>query len=207
MDTNTEQSMEKSILETAEKLFLEKGFAMTSTTEIAKEVGCNQALVHYYFRTKDNLFNTIFEQKFKDFFQWIFEIKSTGDLEFLDKLKLIIESHFDLLTNNPKMPTLILNELSRKPEQISMLRDKIQAIPVKLFSELNEELQTAIAQGKIRKIDLIDLIITMVTMNVAIFVLMPVVENILSLDESKKKLMIQHRRAENVDFILKSLRP
>ncbi|MDD5184410.1 MAG: TetR/AcrR family transcriptional regulator [Paludibacter sp.] len=207
MDIKTEQSTEKIILEVAERLFLEKGFAMTSTTEIAKEVGCNQALVHYYFRTKDNLFNTIFEQKFKDFFQWIFEIKSTGELEFLDKLKLIIESHFDLLMNNPKMPALILNELSRKPEQISMLKDKLEAIPVKLFSELNAELQTAIAQGKVRKIDLIDLIVSMITMNVAIFVMMPVVENILSLDESKKKFMIQHRRAENVDFILKSLRP
>ncbi|MFA5045282.1 MAG: TetR/AcrR family transcriptional regulator [Paludibacter sp.] len=207
MDIKTEQSTEKIILEVAERLFLEKGFAMTSTTEIAKEVGCNQALVHYYFRTKDNLFNTIFEQKFKDFFQWIFEIKSTGELEFLDKLKLIIESHFDLLMNNPKMPGLILNELSRKPDQISMLKDKLETIPVKLFSELNEELQTAITQGKVRKIDLIDLIVSMITMNVAIFVMMPVVENILSLDESKKKFMIQHRRAENVDFILKSLRP
>ena len=88
-----------------------------------------------------------------------------------------------------------------------MLRDKLEAIPVKLFSELNEELQTAIAQGKIREIDLIDLIVSMVTMNVAIFVMMPIVENIFSLDETKKELMIQHRRAENVDFILKSLRP
>ena len=207
MDIKNEQSMEQAILETAERIFLEKGFALTSTTEIAREVGCNQALVHYYFRTKDNLFNTIFEQKFKDFFLWIFEIKSTGKLEFLDKLKLIIESHFDLLRDNPKMPALILNELSRKPEQINMLRDKLEAIPVKLFSELNEELQTAIAQGKIREIDLIDLIVSMVTMNVAIFVMMPIVENIFSLDETKKELMIQHRRAENVDFILKSLRP
>jgi len=207
MEIKTEQSTEKNILEVAERLFLERGFAMTSTTEIAKEVGCNQALVHYYFRTKDNLFNTIFEQKFKDFFQWVFEIKGTEKLEFLDKLKLIIESHFDLLMNNPKMPGLILNELSRKPEQMKMIRDRIQAIPVKLFSELNEELQTAIALGKVRKIDLIDLIVSMVTMNVAIFVMMPVVESILSLDETKKKLLIQHRRAENVDFILKSLRP
>lgn len=207
MDIKTEQSTEKVILEVAERLFLEKGFALTSTTEIAKEVGCNQALVHYYFRTKDNLFNTIFEQKFKDFFQWVFEIKGTEKLEFLDKFKLIIESHFDLLMNNPKMPSLILNELSRKPEQINMLLDKIQSIPLKLFSELNEELQTAIAQGKVRKIDLIDLIVSMVTMNVAIFVMMPIVEDILSLDETKKKLMIQHRRDENVDFILKSLRP
>ena len=63
MEVKENPTMEIQILETAEKLFLEKGFASTSTTEIAREVGCNQALVHYYFRTKENLFNTIFEQK------------------------------------------------------------------------------------------------------------------------------------------------
>ena len=60
MEVKENPTMEIQILETAEKLFLEKGFASTSTTEIAREVGCNQALVHYYFRTKENLFNTIY---------------------------------------------------------------------------------------------------------------------------------------------------
>jgi AcrR family transcriptional regulator len=53
MDIKSEQNMEQAILETAERLFLEKGFAATSTTQIAKAVGCNQALVHYYFRTQE----------------------------------------------------------------------------------------------------------------------------------------------------------
>ena len=73
MSINLEVSMEKLILEAAEKLFLEKGFDLTSTTQIAKEAGCNQALVHYYFRTKDNLFNMIFESKFNAFFQQVFD--------------------------------------------------------------------------------------------------------------------------------------
>ena len=73
MDIKNELSMEQAILETAENMFLNKGFAATSTTQIAREVGCNQALVHYYFRTKENLFNVIFEQKFKLFFQNAFD--------------------------------------------------------------------------------------------------------------------------------------
>ncbi len=207
MDIKNDQSMEQNILEVAEKLFLEKGFSLTSTTEIAKAVGCNQALVHYYFRTKDNLFNTIFEQKFKVFFQGVFEMKNMEDMQFLDKLKFMIESHYDLLRNNPKMPGLILNELSRKPEQLNMIRDKLQSIPEVLFSLLNEELQSEIAKGNIRKINLIDLIVSIVSMNVALFLMMPIVENLFSFDETQKKYMIEHRRAENVDFILKSLRP
>jgi TetR/AcrR family transcriptional regulator len=206
MDIKHEQSLEQTILEVAERLFLERGFAQTSTTEIAKEVGCNQALIHYYFRTKDNLFNVIFEQKFKDFFQGIFEIRNIGNLQFLEKLKYIIESHFDLLVKNPKMPSLILNEISRQPDQLNMFKEKLHLLSEKIFVELNEELQIEIEKGTIRNISLIDLLFTMVSLNVALFVMMPVVEKLFEWNETQKQFMIAHRRAENVDFILKSLR-
>lgn len=207
MDIKNEQTTEQIILEVSERLFLEKGFALTSTTEIAKEVGCNQALIHYYFRTKENLFNVIFEKKFKIFFQGIFEKRNMGNIQFTDKLKFVIESHFDLLRNNPRIPTLILNELSRQPEQIKILREKLHEIPEQLFAELNTELQTEIANGRIREISLIDLITSIVSLNVALFVMMPVVERILPLSETQKEQMIAHRRIENVEFILNGLRP
>jgi TetR/AcrR family transcriptional regulator len=207
MDIKNEQPLEEAILEVAEKLFLEKGFAMTSTTEIAKEVGCNQALVHYYFRTKDNLFNVIFEQKFKTFFQGVFEMRTMGNLSFQDKLRHIIETHFDLLRKNPKMPALILNELSRRPDQIAVLREKLHSLPEKLFAELEKDLQVEIQQGNIRDISLMDILVSMLSLNIALFIIMPVAETILQINEIQKEFMITHRRSENVDFILKSLRP
>jgi len=206
MDIKTEHSLEQTILEVAERLFLEKGFALTSTTEIAKEVGCNQALIHYYYRTKDNLFNVIFEQKFKDFFHGLFEIRNPNNLSFLDKLKYIIESHFDLLLKNPKMPALILNELSRHPDQIKILKEKLHLLPEALFSELNEELQKEIQKGNVRDISLFDLLVSMVSLNIALFIMMPVVETILQWDEAQKELMIAHRRSANVELILNSIR-
>jgi len=207
MDIKTEQPLEEAILEVAEKLFLEKGFAMTSTTEIAKEVGCNQALVHYYFRTKDNLFNVIFEQKFKTFFQGVFEMRTMGNLSFQDKLRHIIETHFDLLRKNPKMPALILNELSRRPDQLEVLREKLHSLPEQLFAELEKDLQVEIEQGNIRDISLMDILVSMLSLNIALFILMPVAEKILKINEIQKEFMIMHRRSENVEFILKSLRP
>jgi TetR/AcrR family transcriptional regulator len=207
MDIKNEQPLEEAILEVAEKLFLEKGFAMTSTTEIAKEVGCNQALVHYYFRTKDNLFNVIFEQKFKTFFQGVFEMKTMGNLSFQDKLRHIIETHFDLLRKNPKMPALILNELSRRPDQLEELREKLHTLPEQLFTELEKDLQVEIEQGNIRDISLMDILVSMLSLNIALFIIMPVAEKMLQLNEIQKEFMITHRRSENVEFILKSLRP
>jgi len=207
MDIKENQNMEAQILETAEKLFLEKGYALTSTTEIAKEVGCNQALVHYYFRTKENLFNVIFEQKFKDFFLSVFQLRNLKDMPFINKLKFIIESHYDMLQRNPKMPTLVMNELSRQPEQLKILRDKLHALPEQLFAELNAELQQEIEKGNIRPVSFPDLLISIISLNVAIFVLAPVAQLIIPLDENQTQMLIAHRRSENVDFILKGLRP
>ena len=207
MEIKNEQSMEQAILETAERIFLEKGFALTSTTEIAREVGCNQALVHYYFRTKDNLFNTIFEQKFKMFFELVFNLEKLEELSFLDKLKHIIESHFDMVRSNSKLPLLIITEFSRRPEQLNILKEKLQAIPERLFEKLNAELDAEIVAGRIRPISLMDLIMTTVSLNISLFLLMPIAGEIISLNEIQRQFVVEHRREEHVTLILNSLRP
>ena len=207
MENNIELSTEQLILKVAERLFLEKGFAMTSTTEIAKEVGCNQALVHYYFRTKDNLFNVIFENKFKAFFQYVFKFNKLENLPFQEKLKFMIESHFDMIKENPKLPLLILNEMTRQPKQLKLLREKLHDIPEQLFGQLNEELEAEIAAGRIRQVNLMDLIVTMVSLNVSLFLLMPVAAEAIPLTNSQKEIMYQHRRVEHVDIILNHIKP
>jgi AcrR family transcriptional regulator len=207
MIIKNEQTTEQAILEVAERLFLEKGFKSTSTTEIAKEVGCNQALVHYYFRTKDNLFNTIFEQKFRMLFEHLYASQNFGDIPFSEKVRHAVESHFDLLTKNPKLPLLVATELSRLPENLENLRNKLQAIPFELFTKLNNELQQEIDEGRARKIELIDIIITMVTLNAGLFMLLPIASGIMQLDEEQTKELLAHRREENVQVILNYIKP
>ena len=205
MDINSENSMEQSILDAAEKLFLENGFKSTSTTQIAKEVGCNQALVHYYFRTKDNLFNRIFEKKFGDFFQVIFDTTLLEQLNFTQKIRHICESHFDLLNENPKIPMLILNELSRRPDHIALLREKLHVLPEKLFEIMEKDMQTEIDAGRIRQVNFMDIVLTMVSLNVSLFTLLPMAAQVLQIDENQQKTLLAYRRNENVEIILKYL--
>ncbi len=206
MDINIEKSMEEAILETAERLFLENGYASTSTTQIAKEVGCNQALVHYYFRTKENLFNTIFEKKFKAFFQQIFDVNHLENLSFLDKLKKLIEKHFDLISQNPRLPQLIITELSRQPEQIKTLKEKLYKYPESLFSQLSKELEVEIAAGRVRNVDFADVIITIVSLNAALFTFLPIVSNIIDFDEIQRKKILEHRKIEHVNIVMSYLK-
>ena len=207
MEINSTQNMEQSILDAAEKLFLEKGFDSTSTTQIAKAVGCNQALVHYYFRTKDNLFNKIFENKFKAFFSQVFDIQGLSKMNFLDKIKHIVEKHFDLLLENPKLPMLILNELSRKKQNMDKLRESLHFYPEQLYAVINAELQTEIEAGRVRNITFMDVLITMISLNVSLFSIFPVAAEVLQMSEEQKKIMINHRRAENVTVVLTYLKP
>lgn len=207
MSINLEVSMEKLILEAAEKLFLEKGFDLTSTTQIAKEAGCNQALVHYYFRTKDNLFNMIFESKFNAFFQQVFDSTHLTSLSFIDKIKYISNSHFDLLLENPNMPKLLVNELSRRKENISILREKLKDIPEKLFAMMNTELQEEIKAKRIKDLTFIDILFVVISLNVSLFLMFPLAADLLNFSERQRKLIVNQRKTENLNVILSYLRP
>lgn len=205
METTSEKPMEVVILETAERLFLEKGFASVSTVQIARECGCNQALVHYYYRTKENLFNTIFESKFRLFFDSIQLSQQERSMNFTEKLALIIEKHFDLLLDNQQLPMLIFTELLRKTENIEILKNKLKSVPEKLLGAFNTELQDEIKAGRIREISIIDLLVSMISLNIALFIAMPILRLVLEMNEQQKTAFLMHRRKVHVDFVLNSI--
>lgn len=204
---NPETSMEDTLLSVAEQLFLEKGFDGASTTEIAKRAGCNQTLVHYYFRTKQNLFCTIFEKKFLTLYQGFMSFGNVNGTTVQDKLRFLIETHYDLISKDPRLPLLITNEFHRFPQLIEALRERLTSKPTEMAIAFEQELQEEIAKGNIRPISLKDLFISVVSLNIALIFMMPVIGVVYPMDENQKKAFIDHRRAENVDFVLKSLRP
>lgn len=206
MSINETQDKEKTILDAATKLFLEKGFASTSTTEIAKEAGCNQALVHYYFRTKERLFEAVFAEKFQNFASNILQINQ-GDFSFEEKLRLKIESHFDMLMENPKLPLLIAYEMNTNPDRLASMKEKLGELPSIVFANFQAELDKEIEKGNIRETKVIDLIFNILALNLSVFIIGPIMKSFAGLSEEEFKNLIKHRRTESVNTILKSLRP
>lgn len=206
MIIKSDKDKEKSIIDAATKLFLDKGYAATSTTEIAREVGCNQALVHYYFRTKERLFEAVFAEKFQEFVKGILEINEV-DLGFEEKLRLRIESHFDMLYNNPKLPMLIAYELNTNPARLEAMKNKLGDLPKIVFASFQEELENEIALGNIRPISIIDLIYSMLALNISIFLIGPIMKSFVGLSDDTYEKLVIHRRKENVDLLINSLRP
>lgn len=203
---NGTEPMEQTILRTAERLFLDKGFALTSTTEIAREAGCNQALVHYYFRTKENLFQKIFEQKIRKLISEIFSIDREGGT-FEEKLRRKIEAHFKILKENPKIPFLVLNEITTNPERIKSLRESIGDLPQNIWTNLEQDIQTAVEQGQIRETNALDLMFSALSLNLATFVMRPILQNILGLTDEMMDEFLEHRKQECITTILRSIRP
>ena len=117
------KNIEKRILWVAERLFLEKGFNGTSTTEIAKAVGCNQALIHYYFRTKEKLFWDIFSPKMEQAVEYLDAPLDEG-VDFFERISNVIDLYFGMMSLDERLAPFIVNELLMSPARWTMFRER-----------------------------------------------------------------------------------
>lgn len=198
-ETNTE----KFILQCAEELFLERGFEGTKTTEIAKRAGVNHAMIHYYFRTKQHLFDVVFKKKVELFSNSLANTMRK-DLPLFEKLEQAMADHFDFLAANPSLPFFIYSEIvnddSRKWFFINAVLDNIKETIQQLDIALEEEY----AKKTIRSIKATDLLMNMVALNVFTFLTYPLLK-ILNSDDDLQKV-VNDRKRNNIEFILNSIK-
>ena len=110
-EINKELSSEEKIIEAARKLFTQKGFAATKTRDIAEEADSNLALLNYYFRSKQNLFQIIIEKEFEELFGIITPILSNKEISLEEKIETLVSSYTKLLLGNPDLPFFVLSEI------------------------------------------------------------------------------------------------
>jgi TetR/AcrR family transcriptional regulator len=113
-------STEERIYEAAHKIFLEKGMNGARMQEIADEAGMNKALLHYYFRSKENLFKAVFKDIFTKFFDKV-RYSLFSDAPSKEKLIFFIDNYIDMIQANPYVPQFIINELNRDPKVLKSL--------------------------------------------------------------------------------------
>ena len=106
-----ELTTEEKIIAAARTIFTKKGFSATRTRDIAEEAGINLALLNYYFRSKENLFNIIIEEKFVQLFGMINPILSDEKVSLEEKIETLVTHYTDLLLSNEDLPMFVLNEL------------------------------------------------------------------------------------------------
>ena len=119
---NTEElSTEDKILLAASKVFTEKGFSGTRTRDIAEEAGINLALLNYYFRTKEKLFEQVMKVKIVLLFGQIIPIVTNEKTSLDEKIDLASVKYFDILTKNPNLPIFVLSEIQKKTSDVKSI--------------------------------------------------------------------------------------
>ena len=110
-EINKELSSEEKIIEAARKLSTQKGFAATKTRDIAEEADSKLALLNYYFRCKQNLFQIFIEKEFEELFGIITPILSNKEISLEEKIETLVSSYTKLLLGNPDLPFFVLSEI------------------------------------------------------------------------------------------------
>ncbi|WP_267297447.1 TetR/AcrR family transcriptional regulator [Parachryseolinea silvisoli] len=112
-------STEEKIKEAAREVFTKKGYAATRTRDIAEAAGLNLALLNYYFRSKEKLFEIVMMEKVQALFGIIAPVINDPDTTLQEKMERIVHTYLDMLTNNPDLPLFVLGELRYQPEEFA----------------------------------------------------------------------------------------
>lgn len=203
----TEQTTEEKILAAAEKEFLLKGYAGARTTAIAEEAGVTHAMLHYYFRTKDKLFDKIIESKMgmlRDIM-----LASVGDpsIPLFDKIKTAVESHLDFIAANPLLPQFMISEVLSRPERMPMVLDKLLHHTPMMVESLQHQIDEYAVQGLCRRVDAGMLILDIVSLNIFPFMAKPMANPLLCGLMDNREAFIESRKKENVETIMRKLKP
>ena len=152
------ENTEQKILQAAQNIFIKKGMDGARMQEIADEAQINKALLHYYFRSKQKLFEAIFDNLFKQIFP-NFSLLFNKEIHILNRLDIFIENYLEILMQNPGLPAFILKEINRDPEMI-VAAFRRQGFQPQLVAKMFEE---EMAAGNIRKMNPSDLLISLLS--------------------------------------------
>ena len=127
-EINKELSTEDKIIEAARKLFTQNGFSATKTRDIAEEAGINLALLNYYFRSKQNLFQIIIEEKFDQLFGVIIPILSNSEISIEEKIETLVTNYTNLLLGNDDLPLFVLSEIKTNEFLIKRVKQNAEIL-------------------------------------------------------------------------------
>jgi TetR/AcrR family transcriptional regulator len=144
--------METSILRTAKRLFLQNGFEETTMSMIAMEMGVNRPTLHYYFRTKDKMFQAVFGSIIQSLLPKIHETITNTDRDITDRIGDMVNIYYAILKDEPTLPLFIVREIQRDLQHL--LNTIYDTHNDNFFFSITESLKSEMESGKIKKIPL-----------------------------------------------------
>lgn len=206
-DKSTLNDTEARILRASEHEFMTKGFAGARTTAIAEAAGVTHAMLHYYFRTKEKLFDRIITAKMDALQVLIIKSLEEIDLPLEDMIRNLINMHIDFIADNPDLPRFLISDVFGDTGRFAVLSAKIKVLAPTILMRLQSRIDENAAAGRCRRLDARMLMLDIVSLNVFPYLARPLVDTVLDDLMANPAEFLAKRKEENFDTIMRKLRP
>ena len=202
MKKNKDLTTETSILNAAKRIFQHKGMDGARMQEIADEAGINKALLHYYYRSKQLLFEAVFKSAFLMLAPQLNKVLNSED-SLNDKIRNFTKNYISFIIKHPYLPNFIINELNRNPEFVQKLTSEKHFPNIQKFKQqVAENVQNNI----IKPIKAEQLFINIMALNIFPFIARPLVKALINKNDADMKLLIEARKTEVSEFIINAIK-
>ena len=188
------ENKEQDILKAAEMLFAEKGFKGATTTLIAAQAGVTHAMLHYYFRTKDQIFLKVFDAYLEEILQSLKSIMVT-DMFQPDLIRKTTEICFDFFSAHSGQLSLLLEVAKERPDLMESYVSKIGNYMSSALDTHKKRTESEVVNGRIRNI-------TFESVCAAPFFFDPLVSNVLGVEGTLRAEYLEARKKEAVELIV-----
>ena len=187
-----QKDTEKIILDTAHKHFVQKGFVATRTQEIADDAGINKAMLHYYFRSKEKLYQEVISRTLGKVIPKFVEALS-GNGSFLERAEHLVDSYIKVITENPEIPLFIISELSQKRELfIDEIKKQTSYFPA--IESFMMQMKSEMKEGKIREVPPVQLMLNILGMTIFPFIAKPMISTIFGVPDKQFAVLMKERK-------------
>ena len=180
--------MEQKIIQAARETFLKKGYKETNMSEIAAAVGLTRPAMHYYFRTKERLFQAVFGDILESFLPKIKGLINSG-LTLEDKIGHIVDEYFAIFKETPELPLFLMKEASRDFD--GFVEMALGSNIVKMGRNVFEALENEISAGRIRNVPFIEIFYTFYGLMTVPFLTLPVASHVFGEDNIREEIDIR----------------
>jgi AcrR family transcriptional regulator len=187
-----DHTTEEKIKNAARIIFHKKGFSATRTRDIAEEAGINLALLNYYFRSKEKLFDIIMLETFQGFLQSITRVFNNEGTSLENKIESIVNNYIELLIDQPDIPLFIMSELRTNPGE---LLSKTGMKDLIMRSFFIKQIQQGIKEGKIAPVNPLHFIMNLLGMTVFPFIASPMIKGLGNLSQIEFNGLMEQRKA------------
>ncbi len=202
MSTKKQPSTETGILKAAKRVFQKKGMTGARMQEIADEAGINKAMLHYYYRSKEKLFEAVFKNAFSLLAPQLNKVIN-AESSLFDKINDFTTSYISFVIKHPYIPNFVIQELNRNPDFVQKLVSEEHFPNIEKFKNQVEE---CIKKGTIRPISAEQLFINILALNIFPFIGAPLLKGFTKTNHTEYKKLMKERKTLVAEFIINAIK-